>query len=146
MKTLTLPELPTPVAGRVPEFSFGDRLHKARATAGLTAEELAGVLGIHRQTIGRYETDAATPSKAVTVMWGYVTNVDLIWLFTGECTPRDSNSEPTGFESKTVVRHAQTSARNVRVDLQETDAKPRRLESTRRTANIRRDSAKAVVK
>lgn len=88
-------QLPTAPAALVPEFSFGDRLRKARELAGYDRTELGEALGIHRQTISRYENDEATPTQSVIVVWGLITQVDLAWIQTGVCTPRDSNSEPT---------------------------------------------------
>jgi transcriptional regulator with XRE-family HTH domain len=88
-------QLPTAPAALVPEFSFGDRLRKARELAGFDRTELGEALGIHRQTIARYEADQARPTSSVVVVWGLITQVDLSWIQTGVCTPRDSNSEPT---------------------------------------------------
>jgi transcriptional regulator with XRE-family HTH domain len=91
---MTLITLPPQANAVVPEFSMGDRLRKAREHAGLEQVDLAKTLGIHRQTISRYERNAAMPIASVIVVWALVTQVDLLWLQTG-CTPRDSNSEPT---------------------------------------------------
>ena len=92
--------LPNAPAAIVPEFTKGDRLRKARVLAGLEQVELAGELGIHRQSVARYESDKAEPTTPVVVMWAWLTQVDVDWLATGKCTPRDSNSEPTGLESE----------------------------------------------
>jgi transcriptional regulator with XRE-family HTH domain len=95
--TISLPTLP---AGIVPAFTYGDRLRKARELAGFERAQFASELGVHRQSIARYEHDDAEPSRPVVVLWGLLTQVDVEWLMTGECTPRDSNSEPTGLESE----------------------------------------------
>lgn len=91
------------VTGVVPTFTLGDRLRKARETAGLEVGQLAEVIGVHRQSISNYESGRTSPRRPVLRMWALVTGVDEAWLSTA-CTPRDSNSEPTGSGSKRKKR------------------------------------------
>ena len=80
-------------ATRIPEFSVGDRLRKARETAGMSQEEFADEVGISRRTIGRYE--AGNESKrSIVLLYSMRTGVPTEWLETG-CTPPDLNREPT---------------------------------------------------
>ncbi len=104
--------------GIVPTFELHDRLRKARETKGWEQRELADQLGIHRQTLAKYERGEGQPRRAVLMGWAFLTGVDLFWLRgednpvndeepapvgTGSAasyTPRDLNPEPTdyGFE------------------------------------------------
>jgi transcriptional regulator with XRE-family HTH domain len=126
-------QLPQALGALVPEFSFGDRLRKARELAGYDRTAIGEVLGIHRQTIARYESDLAKPSSSVVVVWSLLTQVDLSWIQTGQCTPRDSNSEPTGLESEIFfARSERLSEDAVSVVYKALDSKPGGFESKRR--------------
>lgn len=46
---------------RVPVFTVGERIRKARTDAGMTAAELADALGVARETVARWETSARPP-------------------------------------------------------------------------------------
>ena len=80
--------------GRIPEWSLGDRVRKAREWAELDQVQLAEATGISRTTISNYERDATAASRA--------TGVDIRWLrgepFGGgeELPGLDSNQEPIG--------------------------------------------------
>lgn len=41
-------------------WTLGDRMRKARRTAGLTTADLAAELGVHQTTITKFEADTAT--------------------------------------------------------------------------------------
>jgi transcriptional regulator with XRE-family HTH domain len=86
---------------RIPEFSIGDRLRKAREDTGLTQGAFANEFGVTTRTIGRLEaaTDRGTLKRALLLAYAMRTSVPLEWIETGECTPRDLNPEPTDYSS-----------------------------------------------
>lgn len=68
---------------RMPEWTFGDRLRKARREAKLTQEQMASALGLEK--VGRYsawEADNANPRDIITVAKrvAEVTGVPVDWL------------------------------------------------------------------
>lgn len=91
---------------RVPEWTRGDRLRKARELTGLGQEAFGDETGISRRSISDYEGDKAVPRKPVMMAWAFRTGVPLEWLETGatpqgdpgpEGLPRlDSNQQPAG--------------------------------------------------
>ena len=82
------------VVGRVPEWTIGDRLRKARESAGLDQPELAGIIGVSRKTISNAEVGRHGVRRIVVNAWSLATGVPVSWLLTGECAIRDSNPEP----------------------------------------------------
>lgn len=70
-----------------PMWTLGDRLRKARESAGLSAGELAAELDVHRNTISGYENDRHTPSRIVLRYIAMRCGVPLGWL-TGD--PEDA--------------------------------------------------------
>jgi transcriptional regulator with XRE-family HTH domain len=94
--------------GLAPALTLGDRLHIARtvlntqrraeAKKPLSSSEFAKEVGVHRNTITRYEQNETKPSKGDLMLWAAVCNVPLEWLAGHEeCAPWDSNPEPAGF-------------------------------------------------
>lgn len=93
--------------GRIPEWTLGDRLRKAREAAGLEMQELAQLIGVARNTVSNAERGKVTPRQIVLNQWSLATGVPVQWLQHGE-TPsggpgggnfkmrarRDSNSQP----------------------------------------------------
>lgn len=76
----------------MPEFTTGDRLRKAREVTKLDRIHFAQAMGIHRESVARYESDKSTPSLPVLMMWATVTGVAIAWL-TGADSIADSASE-----------------------------------------------------
>jgi transcriptional regulator with XRE-family HTH domain len=72
-----------PQTTRVPQWTFGDRLKKAREHAGLTQAELAELTGISRATISNYEVDKFTPTKPNLNAWSLATGVPAEWIRDG---------------------------------------------------------------
>lgn len=92
-------------SGKVPTFTVGDRLRKAREDAGMTAVEFAKATDIARKTIYNYENEVTPPRRLTMRMWALATGVDSHWLEHGHtitpndgpcrvCAIRDSNPEP----------------------------------------------------
>lgn len=94
---------PNPNPGRVPQFTLGDRLRKARESRGLDMQALGELIDIHRQSVARYEQDVAVPKRHVLLSWSVATGVALEWI-TGtdasthvEQTSRSTDSVSKGF-------------------------------------------------
>ena len=67
----------------VPQWTLGDRMRKARETAGLKQTDMAEDLGIGRSSIINYESGRAQPPRPVLVAWALRCAVPYEWL-TGE--------------------------------------------------------------
>ena len=63
-----------------PQWTRGERLRKARTTAGVTVEAMARHLGCTERTIRNYELGATRPNKATMTVWATITDVPLWWL------------------------------------------------------------------
>ncbi len=77
-------------ARTVPQWTPGDRLRKARVSAGLSQAELAFGTGIARTSIVSYEADRTGPSRPVLLAWSMATGISFEWLChgdTGKCGP-----------------------------------------------------------
>lgn len=65
--------------GMEPTWTIGDRLRKARETAGIGVQEMADALGVDRGTITRYERATAVRGQTV-LAYAKVCEVDEGWL------------------------------------------------------------------
>lgn len=65
-----------------PEWTMGDRLAKARRNAGLTQEEMAGLLGTKKQSVSNWEKDVAQPRNLMEIVgrWSEITKAPRAWL------------------------------------------------------------------
>lgn len=101
-----------PDTRKVPEFTIGDRLRKARLSMGdqMDVRAFAELLGTSRNTITNYELEH-TPAERMKLMvlrqWAMATGVDLGWLRTGRAEregdggPAGRGVRPEGFEPPT---------------------------------------------
>ena len=62
---------------------MGDRLRKARELTGQDRQAFAETIGIHRDSLTKYETDKQPPKSPVVTAWALATGVDPKWLKTG---------------------------------------------------------------
>lgn len=69
--------------GAVPTWDLSDRLHKALRVSGLSAQELAAQLGIHRNSISNYTSGRVAPDRRTLIAWAMATGVRLDWLIDG---------------------------------------------------------------
>lgn len=83
-----------PAPGTVPEWTVGDRLRKARETAGLTQQELAAEIGVSHRSITNYESDRSSPKRPVLVTWAMRTGVDLSWILQQDAPSPDGGKRP----------------------------------------------------
>lgn len=79
-------------AGVVPGFEMRHRLARALEVAGLTRDEMAAELNVHRNTIGNYLNGKYVP-RAVLIAWHLRTGVPLRWLEHGD-RPDDNGGIP----------------------------------------------------
>jgi transcriptional regulator with XRE-family HTH domain len=64
----------------IPVWSLGERLRKARTTAGIEQEAMAALFFRHRNTIINWEGGHNRPTEQVLAKWAEVTDVPLSWL------------------------------------------------------------------
>lgn len=81
--------------GRIPEFTIGDRLRKARELTGLTAQEFADEIGVNRKTVNSAENESRAVRRITLKAWSLRTGVPVEWLETGE-TPAQPNGPDGG--------------------------------------------------
>jgi transcriptional regulator with XRE-family HTH domain len=92
----------------VPPWTLGWRLLRALAWAGLTAEQMADELGIHRTTVSRWTHDRGRPTKGYLKLWALRCGVPYEWLVSGEGLPRlDSNQQPAGCANDPAISTAE---------------------------------------
>lgn len=85
-------------------FHMGDRIRKAREHAGMDRQTFAEAIGIHRDTLAKYEeTGRAKKSALISVAWN--TDVRLEWLETG-ALPWLKTSDDTEPNLRTTDYHA----------------------------------------
>jgi DNA-binding XRE family transcriptional regulator len=76
--------LPLQEYSYVPEFGLGDRLRRARESAGMSQVELAEAIGASQRSISNYEADATTPKALILSLWAFACQVSLPWLAWGD--------------------------------------------------------------
>lgn len=99
------------------DWTFGDRIRKARRVLGVTTDEFARTLEVSKQAVSQWETGATTPRSvnAVARRIELAYGIPAAWLL-GQDAPtqpgpgggvswahRGSNSEPTGSVSVLVT-------------------------------------------
>lgn len=76
---------------RVPQWTVGDRLRKAREEAGIGVEQMAAQIGRNRNSITRYER-SRTVDVLVVRAYSAFTATSMTWLLTGT-GPDDEEGE-----------------------------------------------------
>lgn len=79
---------------RIPEWTLGDRLRKARMTTGLNTSAFAEHLGVSQKTVNNAESDKHSVRKIVLNAWSLATGVPVEWLVDG--TLPDDGGGPEG--------------------------------------------------
>lgn len=83
---------------QVPEWTLGWKLKRALDFAGVSAQDMAGELGVHVATVSRWMNDRETPRRAYVMAWALRTGVPIEWFNGEDELPRvDSNHQPTGW-------------------------------------------------
>jgi transcriptional regulator with XRE-family HTH domain len=66
--------------GQIPDWTLGWRLQRSLAHAGVSVEEMAGDLGVTRQTVGRWLHERGEPKRGYLKLWALRTGVSFAWL------------------------------------------------------------------
>ena len=66
----------------IPEWTFADRLRKARESARMTQNDLATAIGVTKATISRAERGEGITHRTL-LQWSTVTGVPLEWFNAG---------------------------------------------------------------
>lgn len=82
---------------RIPDFTVGDRLRRARQKTGLEQGPFAEEIGVSRGTVSNYERsdNVEGMKKPYLLAWALRTDVPIEWLVTGEAaapTPPDDGA------------------------------------------------------
>ncbi|MBB4120405.1 helix-turn-helix domain-containing protein [Martelella radicis] len=83
--------------------TLGGRLLAARERAGLSLADLAGRLGVTRETVRNWECDRSEPSLERLVRIAGHLNVRPLWLISGDEEKLRSTSRQIGLNLKDVV-------------------------------------------
>lgn len=97
---------------RIPSFTVGDRLRKAREKAGLDQEQFAHEIGVSRGTVSNYERadSVADLKKPFLMAWAMRTDVPFDWLVSGKVLiPQGSGPDGTNL-SRTTDQYAYSAA------------------------------------
>ena len=77
---------------RIPEWTIGDRIRKAREHAGLDQDQLADLTGFGRSTLSNWEHDRNAPSVKKLLDLARALDVPVTWLLTGDIPPADTDA------------------------------------------------------
>lgn len=72
----------------IPDWDLADRLNKALKVAGMSVQEMADYLGVHRNTVSAWINDRTPPDTRTIRLWAMRTGVPFEWLRDG--------TEPSG--------------------------------------------------
>ena len=88
---------------RIPAWTFGDRLRKARRDAGLSQTEMAYRLGTTDKSVANWESGASKPRDLITTaqLIEEATGVSAEWLVFG--THNGGVREPAGYRTPSVA-------------------------------------------
>jgi len=67
---------------------YGARILQARLEATKDRPEVAELVGIHPDTLARYEREATAPSDEILIKLARVLRANARWLYSGEGDPR----------------------------------------------------------
>lgn len=74
-------------AGRIPEWTLGDRLRKARSLTGMNTRDFADKIGVSHGTVTNAEGDKRAVRQITLNAWSLATGVSLEWLVEGTGDP-----------------------------------------------------------
>ena len=98
-------------------MSLGSNIYDLRAKADLSQEELAAKLGVSRQSVSKWETDASVPDVDKLIQLSKVFEVTLDELVNGEAPPQQQADIPiqeaTKVENIVAVKSPQLRTRKI---------------------------------
>ena len=71
---------------RIPAWTRGDRLRKARLLTGLNTRDFAETIGVSQKTVNNAEGDTHDVRKIVLNAWSMATGVPVEWLEHGDAS------------------------------------------------------------
>ncbi|AKF14393.1 transcriptional repressor [Mycobacterium phage Phayonce] len=78
----------TDMGQTIPEWDLADRLAKSLRVAGVSVQEMAEHLELHRNTISAWMNGRGkTPSRPMLIAWAFRTGVPFEWLANGTVRP-----------------------------------------------------------
>ena len=95
-------------------MSMGNKLAEARRAANLTQEQLAERLGVTRQAVSRWESDAAYPETEKIIRMARLLNVSCDYLLRDDIAAGDTGAPPPDPVTRLLK---QAVGRKVRVSL-----------------------------
>lgn len=85
-----------PIELRIPSWTGGERLRKAREDAGLTQQQLGEMISVSKRHIIKLENNQKTPTRGEYLLWQMMTRVPAEWLEHGHTgTGPDGNGGVT---------------------------------------------------
>lgn len=78
----------------IPQWTLGDRLRKARKTAGLEQVDMARLLVKSRGAVAGWEAGAHRPDELALRAWAHETNVSLAWIKYGSTMTEPDDGDP----------------------------------------------------
>lgn len=94
---------------RVPVFSLGERIRKAREDMDLSQNQFADLLGVDRKTVGNWEAGRNQPRYGDLMLIASVTEVSLQWLAGDLFRPHDGAAAVGGEGRRTRGVQTQSS-------------------------------------
>lgn len=88
---------------RIPEWTQGDRLRKARELTGMGQREFAEHIGVSHQTVTNAEKGHREVRKITMNAWSLATSIPVEWLMSGTAPQGDGDGPDDGGNS-TLVR------------------------------------------
>lgn len=93
----------------IPQWDLADRLTKSLRVAGLSVQQMAEYLDVHRNTVSAWLNGRVEPSTQTQRLWALRTGVPYVWLTTGEVPPPEP---PEGIEPSTFSLDVYRKRRN----------------------------------
>lgn len=79
---------------RIPVWTVGDRMRKARETSRIKVAAMAAELGCDPDTVSNYERGRTRPRRSVLLAYEQLTGVPVAWIEGDEGSPRRRSADP----------------------------------------------------
>lgn len=98
----------TAASANVPVWTLGDRLTKARISAGIkTAQDMAALMGVTEKTIRNWENGATRVTHATCIAWSSITGAPVEWI---EGTMQDTDANIQRYSASNLLTVASSAA------------------------------------
>lgn len=78
----------------IPVWDVADRLHKSLRVTGLSVQDMADELEVHRNTVSAWLNGRSRPKKTQLIAWALKTGLPFEWLSTGSGEPANDPPDP----------------------------------------------------